>query len=65
LRRRETLLADWDKLDRQNKSDLLRRSAGAFWDALCLQPRRLEGEMFQEIKSVLSHMNLPENRRVI
>src|SRR5262245_61898299 len=50
LRCRETLLADWDKLDWRNKLDLLRRSAGALWDAICLQPRRLEDEMFQDLR---------------
>ncbi len=50
LRYRETLLSDWDKLDWQNKLDLLRRSLGAFWDALLLQPRRLEDEMFQDLR---------------
>ena len=50
LRYRETLLADWDKLDWRNKLDLLRRSVGAFLDALCLQPRRLEDEMFQDLR---------------
>ncbi|HKQ76027.1 MAG TPA: ABC transporter permease [Blastocatellia bacterium] len=50
LRSRETLLADWDKLDRRNKLDLLRRSVGSLWDALCLQPRRLEDEMFQDLR---------------
>jgi predicted permease len=50
LRSREMSLAEWDKLDWRNKLDLLRRSAGAFWDALCLQPRRLEDEMFQDLR---------------
>jgi putative ABC transport system permease protein len=50
LRSRETLLAEWDKLDWRNKLDLLRRSVGAFWDAICLQPRRLEDEMFQDLR---------------
>jgi putative ABC transport system permease protein len=50
LRCREELLADWDRLDWRNKLDLLRRSAGAFWDALCLQPRRLEDEMVQDLR---------------
>ena len=40
LRHRETLLAEWDKLTWQTKLDLLRRSLGAFWDALWLQPQR-------------------------
>ena len=50
LRYRELLLADWDKLNWKTKIDLLRRSLGAFWDALLLQPRRLEDEMFQDIR---------------
>jgi putative ABC transport system permease protein len=47
---RELMLADWDKLDWRNKFDLLRRSLGAFWDALLLQPRRLEDDMFQDLR---------------
>src|SRR5262245_16137291 len=50
LRSREALLADWDRLDWRNKLDLLRRSLGAFRDALLLQPRRLEDEMFQDLR---------------
>jgi putative ABC transport system permease protein len=50
LRNREMLLAEWDRLDWRNKLDLLRRSVGAFWDALLLQPRRLEDEMFQDLR---------------
>src|SRR5215470_17833846 len=50
LRSRETMLVEWDKLDWSNKLDLLRRSAGAFRDALLLQPRRLEDEMFQDLR---------------
>src|SRR5215813_13798391 len=50
LRSREALLADWDRLDWRNKLDLLRRSLGAFWDALLLQPRRLEDEMFLDLR---------------
>src|SRR5215475_5074103 len=50
LRCRETLLAEWDKLDWRHKLDLLRRSLGAFRDALLLQPRRLEDEMFQDLR---------------
>jgi hypothetical protein len=38
LRHRERQLAEWDRLDWRNKLELLRRSASAFWDALCLQP---------------------------
>jgi putative ABC transport system permease protein len=50
LRSRELLLAEWDKLNWQNKLDLLRRSLGAFRDALLLQPRRMEDEMFQDLR---------------
>ena len=50
LRYREALLAEWDRLDWHNKLDLLRRSTSAFWDALSLQPRRLEDEMFQDLR---------------
>jgi len=50
LRNREQLLAEWDKLDWHHKLDLLRRSLGAFQDALLLQPRRLEDEMFQDLR---------------
>jgi putative ABC transport system permease protein len=50
LRSREALLAGWDRLDWRNKLDLLRRSVGSLWDALCLQPRRLEDEMFQDLR---------------
>jgi putative ABC transport system permease protein len=50
LRRREELLADWDRLDWRAKLDLLWRSTSAFWDALWLQPKRLEDEMFQDLR---------------
>jgi putative ABC transport system permease protein len=50
LRHRELLLEDWDKLNWKTKLDLLRRSLGAFWDALVLQPQRLEDEMFQDLR---------------
>src|SRR5215471_20092214 len=50
LRHREELLAEWDRLDSSHKLDLLRRSASAFWDALWLQPKRLEDEMFQDLR---------------
>jgi len=50
LRYREQLLAEWDKLDWRHRLDLLRRSLGAFRDALLLQPRRLEDEMFQDLR---------------
>jgi putative ABC transport system permease protein len=50
LRHREAMLAEWDRLDWRRKLDLLRRSGSAFWDALWLQPKRLEDEMFQDIR---------------
>src|SRR5215510_12955649 len=50
LRYRETLLAEWDKLGWRNKLALLRQSLGAFADALWLQPRRMEDEMFQDLR---------------
>jgi predicted permease len=50
LHYREMLLAEWDRLNWRNKLDLLWRSVGAFWDALRLQPRRLEDEMFQDLR---------------
>jgi predicted permease len=50
LHYREMLLSEWDRLDWLTKLDLLWRSLGAFWDALRLQPRRLEDEMFQDLR---------------
>jgi putative ABC transport system permease protein len=50
LRHREMLLEEWDRLDWRSKLDLLRRSTSAFWDALWLQPQRLEEEMFQDLR---------------
>ncbi|MGH9936935.1 MAG: ABC transporter permease, partial [Blastocatellia bacterium] len=50
LRYREMLLAEWDNLNWKTKLDLLRRSLGAFRDALLLQPKRLEDQMFQDLR---------------
>src|SRR6185503_4834646 len=50
FRYREALLADWDNLNWRTRLDLLRRSIGAFWDALWLQPQRLEDEMVQDVR---------------
>jgi putative ABC transport system permease protein len=50
LHYREMLLLEWDRLDWLAKVDLLWRSLGAFWDALCIQRQRLEDEMFQDIR---------------
>src|SRR5215510_7159812 len=50
LRYREQIMAEWDRLDWDAKLALLWHSAGAFMDALWLQPRRLEEEMFQDLR---------------
>src|SRR5581483_4520223 len=50
LQYRERLLAEWDQLNWRTKLDLLWHSAGAFVDALWLQPKRLEDEMFQDLR---------------
>jgi len=50
LRYREELLTRWEMLDWRAKLDLLRRSLGAFRDALLLQPKRLEDDMFQDLR---------------
>jgi putative ABC transport system permease protein len=50
LEYRESLLVRWNRLDWTAKIEMLRRSLGAFWDALLLQPRRLEDEMFQDLR---------------
>ncbi|HSS20586.1 MAG TPA: ABC transporter permease [Pyrinomonadaceae bacterium] len=47
---RERQLAEWDKLDRRSRLDLMWHSAGALMDALWLQPRRWEDEMFQDLR---------------
>ncbi|MGE0885241.1 MAG: ABC transporter permease [Blastocatellales bacterium] len=50
LRCRESMLADWDRLNWQSKLDLLHRSIGAFWDALWLQTYRWEDDMIQDLR---------------
>ena len=50
LRYREALLTQWNKLNARSRRDLLRHSAGAFADALWLQPKRWEDEMFQDLR---------------
>jgi len=47
---REELLAKWDQLNWRTKRDLLSHSAGAFMDALWLQPRRWEDAMIQDLR---------------
>jgi putative ABC transport system permease protein len=50
LHHREVLLADWDRLNRRNKLDLMWRSTSAFWDALWLQTYRWEDAMMQDLR---------------
>src|SRR6266576_7270100 len=50
LQYRELLLADWEKLNWRHKLDLLRRSVGAFWDAVWLQTYRWEDNVIQDIR---------------
>jgi len=50
LQYREALLVEWDQLNWRTKLDLLWHSAGAFADALWLQPQRWEDEMFQDLR---------------
>src|SRR5262249_4718799 len=50
LRYREELLVEWDNLNWRTKLDLLWHSLGAMLDALWLQPRRWEDEMFQDLR---------------
>ena len=50
LRHRELLLADWDRLDWRSRIHLFGRSSSAFWDALWLQKKRLEADVFQDLR---------------
>ena len=50
LRQREFRLAKWRQLNLKAKIDLMRRSFGSFRDAIWMQPRRLEDQMFQDIQ---------------
>jgi putative ABC transport system permease protein len=50
LQYREAQLAQWDQLNWRTRLDLLWHSAGAFADALWLQPKRWEDEMIQDIR---------------
>jgi len=50
LRYRETTLTEWNNLDWRAKRALLWHSLGALMDALWLQPKRLEDEMFQDLR---------------
>src|SRR5687768_2623014 len=42
--------AEFRHREMRGRGDLLRRSSSSFWDALWLQPRRLEDEMFQDLR---------------
>src|SRR5690242_8960285 len=53
LGHREQRLSQWNRLDAQNRRDLLRRSTGAVWDALWLQRQRWEDEMVQDVRFAL------------
>ena len=46
----ESLLTKWRRADWHDRWELLRHSAGAFVDALYLQPKRLEEDMMQDIR---------------
>jgi putative ABC transport system permease protein len=50
LEYRETQLTQWDRLDWGGKLSLIWHSLGAFADALWMQPRRMEDEMFQDLR---------------
>ena len=50
LQWREQQLAEWEKLDAKNKLALMWHSAGAFADALWLQPKRWEDELMQDLR---------------
>ena len=50
LQYREALLAEWEQLNWRSKLALLWHSAGALLDALWLQPKRWEDEMFQDLR---------------
>ena len=56
LQARELVLAPWTRSNRAHRLDLLRRSSSAFWDALLLQPQRLEDEVFQDLRYCLRMM---------
>lgn len=50
LQWREQQLKDWDQLKHKHKRELFWHSAGAFFDALWLQPKRWEDEMIQDLR---------------
>jgi len=56
LRYREALLAEWQRLNRRAKLNLVWSSVGAFWDALWMQTYRWEDAMFQDIRYAIRMM---------
>src|SRR5207249_11281652 len=44
------LLRRWRRSDWNTRRSLLRLSVSSIWDALAMQPRRLEEEMFQDLR---------------
>jgi hypothetical protein len=50
LLHREEVITRWQKSNAKVGFDLLKHSSGSFWDALWLQPIRLEEDMFQDLK---------------
>ncbi len=50
LQHHESLLAAWRRSAWRDRSELLRHSLGSLRDALLLQPKRLEEEMFQDLR---------------
>src|SRR5215831_3521969 len=50
LNHRESLLANWDRLNWRSRADLMQRSTSAFWDALWLQQLRWEDEVIQDLR---------------
>ena len=50
LSHRESTLRQWDQLDFRHRLDITLKSLGSFADALALQPRRLEEDMFQDLR---------------
>src|SRR5262249_55946591 len=47
---RQARLEQWELLNIRSERDLLKRAMGAVADALWLQPRRLEEDMFQDLR---------------
>lgn len=50
IEHRESLLSRWRRFDQRDKLETAQRALGAFHDALWLQPRRLEEDMFQDLR---------------